>query len=125
MERTLSGEKIQENIDNLESPATPRTEAESEFNFSSSKPAVTSKQSEPDVVTSTQKEKREQMEIAEGGLSRSQLKSVLKKTGPTPVLYVTQSSGGTSAKQPELSDGDDDGGGGGGGASGRECCVIS
>ena len=127
MERTLSGEVVQENIDNLEPFSPASTVTESEFNYPSSQPAVISKQPKSEVVTSVEREgQKEQMEFAEESNKRlhRNLKSVLKKTGPTPVLTVQASSGNTSKGS---SDGDSRGEERrvGGPTSGRECCVIS
>lgn len=122
MERTLSGEVVQENIDNLEPFSPASTVTESEFNYPSSQPAVISKQPKSE----EQEGQKEQMEFAEESNKRlhRNLKSVLKKTGPTPVLTVQASSGNTSKGS---SDGDSRGEERrvGGPTSGRECCVIS
>ena len=114
MERTIGGEVIVDNIDNMDPLSPSSVEKESAFTT----PTEDSMTKSDTLSTSNKAEIAEKDKQDAAKMQRRQLKSVLKKKGPTPVVTVSQQLDNDYDEDLEISSGRER-------QKAQECCTIS
>ena len=117
IERTIGGEVIVDNIDNMDplSPSSINVENESAFTT----PLEDSMAKSESLSSSSKADMAEKGKDDAARMQRRQLKSVLKKKGPTPVVTVSQQLDNDYEEEFEISNGRKKR------QNTQECCTIS